>query len=189
MSDTIDIEIVEQSIELSITQGVAGASDLTLGETSTTAYRGDRGKTAYDHSQATHAPADAQKNSDITKAEIEAKLTGEITSHTHTASQVASVGFQAPSFANPLNLDSTTYKDFKVTITGDTTVNLNNTVDGDAGMIELIISGAGGYTVSLGTMFTKKLGTTSIVATTGADNFISWRMVGTDIVYTINQVE
>jgi hypothetical protein len=30
-----------------------------------------------------HAPSDAQKNSDITKAEIEAKLTGEISSHTH----------------------------------------------------------------------------------------------------------
>jgi hypothetical protein len=40
-------------------------------------------KTAYTHSQATHAPSDAQKNSDITKAEIEAKLVGEIISHTH----------------------------------------------------------------------------------------------------------
>lgn len=35
---------------------------LALGETSSTAYRGDRGKTAYDHSQAAHAPSDAQKN-------------------------------------------------------------------------------------------------------------------------------
>ncbi|HBJ75675.1 MAG TPA: hypothetical protein DDY86_09300, partial [Syntrophaceae bacterium] len=40
-------------------------------------------KTAYSHSQAAHAPSDAQKNSDISKAEIEAKLTGEISSHTH----------------------------------------------------------------------------------------------------------
>ena len=39
--------------------------------------------TAYTHSQSTHAPSDAQKNSDITKAEIEDKLTGNITSHTH----------------------------------------------------------------------------------------------------------
>ena len=58
---------------------------LALGETSETAYRGDRGKTAYDHSQTAHAPSDAQKNSDITKAEIEAKLTGEITTHSHPA--------------------------------------------------------------------------------------------------------
>jgi len=33
--------------------------DLTLGETETTAYRGDRGKVAYDHSQEAHAPAGA----------------------------------------------------------------------------------------------------------------------------------
>jgi hypothetical protein len=35
------------------------------------------------HVTAAHAPSNAQKNSDITKAEIEAKLTGEISSHTH----------------------------------------------------------------------------------------------------------
>ena len=40
--------------------------------------------TAYTHSQSTHAPSNAQKNSDITKAEIETKLTGNITSHTHS---------------------------------------------------------------------------------------------------------
>lgn len=34
---------------------------LALGELSTTAYRGDRGKTAYDHSQVAHAPSDADK--------------------------------------------------------------------------------------------------------------------------------
>ena len=54
-----------------------------LGETSTTAYRGDKGKIAYDHSQAAHAPVNAQANADITQAEIEAKLTGSITSHNH----------------------------------------------------------------------------------------------------------
>lgn len=39
--------------------------------------------TAYSHSQSSHAPATAQKNSDIYKAEIEAKLTGVISTHTH----------------------------------------------------------------------------------------------------------
>jgi len=37
-------------------------NDLAIGETASTAYRGDRGKTAYDHSQSPHAPADAEKN-------------------------------------------------------------------------------------------------------------------------------
>jgi hypothetical protein len=35
------------------------------------------------HVTSAHSPADAQKNSDILKAEIEAKLTGEISTHTH----------------------------------------------------------------------------------------------------------
>ena len=59
-------------------------SNLALGTTSSTAFRGDYGNTAYNHSQSAHAPSNAQKNSDITKAEIEAKLTGAITSHTHS---------------------------------------------------------------------------------------------------------
>ena len=42
------------------------------------------------HADSTHAPIDAQKNSDITKAEIEAKLTGEIDSHTHAGGGVVS---------------------------------------------------------------------------------------------------
>lgn len=36
-------------------------SSLALGETESTAYRGDRGKIAYDHSQAAHARVDATK--------------------------------------------------------------------------------------------------------------------------------
>lgn len=35
------------------------------------------------HVTSAHAPSNAQKNSDITKVEIEAKLIGELTSHTH----------------------------------------------------------------------------------------------------------
>ena len=35
------------------------------------------------HISSPHAPSNAQKNSDILKSEIEAKLTGEISSHTH----------------------------------------------------------------------------------------------------------
>ena len=59
-------------------------SNLALGTTSTTAFRGDYGNTAYTHSQSAHAPSNAQKNSDITKVEIESKLTGDISTHTHS---------------------------------------------------------------------------------------------------------
>ena len=37
-------------------------NDLAIGETASTASRGDRGKPAYAHSQSAHAPADAEKN-------------------------------------------------------------------------------------------------------------------------------
>ena len=78
---------------------------IALGETSATAYRGDRGKIAYDHSQASHAPANAQKNSDITKAEIEEKLTGAITTHTHD--YVPTNSFKGSTFtANVIPLDN-----------------------------------------------------------------------------------
>ena len=111
-------------------------------------------------------------------------------SHDQSQTTIVADAFQTPAFANPLALDGTLHKDFKAgLITGDTTVNLTGVVDGDAGMVELIIDGTGGYTVALGAMFTKQLGETDIDNTANADNFISWRKVGTDIVYTINQVE
>jgi hypothetical protein len=107
-----------------------------------------------------------------------------------TAPTITADPFQTPVFANPLELDATTHKDFKCgLITGDTTINLNNTSDGDAGMIEIIMDGTGGYTVSLGTMFTKDIGGVTLVTTANTDNFIGWRMVGTDIVYNIVQVQ
>lgn len=41
---------------------VSTGSNLALGETSATAYRGDRGKIAYTHSQSSHAPVNAEEN-------------------------------------------------------------------------------------------------------------------------------
>lgn len=76
--------------------------------------------TAYTHSQATHAPSTAQKNSDITKAEIEAKLTGTISTHTHNIDPfpIGSISFHASSTApsgflkcNGANVSRTTYAD------------------------------------------------------------------------------
>ena len=56
---------------------------LALGETSSTAYRGDRGKIAYDHSQSTHARTDATKvEASTTNGNI--KINGtETTVYTH----------------------------------------------------------------------------------------------------------
>jgi len=65
------------------------SASLALGSTSATAYRGDYGALAYAHALIAHAVVDAQKNSDITKAEIEAKLTGVISTHSHAAGATA----------------------------------------------------------------------------------------------------
>jgi len=73
---------------------------LALGETSATAYRGDRGKIAYDHSQSTHARTDATKTeSSTTNGNI--KINGtETTVYTHpayteTAAAAKKVGLDA----------------------------------------------------------------------------------------------
>lgn len=47
---------------------------------------------AKNHADSAHAPSNAQKNSDITKAEIEAKLTGAVASHTHLYAGSATAG-------------------------------------------------------------------------------------------------
>jgi hypothetical protein len=78
---TTIIELGTQKVDL--TEYAKKSELLTLGTSSNDAYRGDLGQIAYNHSQSAHAPSNAQKNSDITKAEIEAKLTGEISSHSH----------------------------------------------------------------------------------------------------------
>ena len=67
------------SNSLDHTQGTDQGLD-TGGENAVTAAQA---KGAYSHSQAAHAPSDAQKNSNILKTEIEAVLTGELTSHSH----------------------------------------------------------------------------------------------------------
>ena len=98
-------------------------------------------------------------------------------------------GFFTVDFADPLDLDAAIHKDFICgTITGSTTINLNNSTDGNAGMIKVLIDSTGGYTIALGTMFTKKLGETDIVTDADTENYISWRNVAGDIVYTIGQI-
>ena len=66
----------------------SGGNDLALGETSSTAYRGDRGKTAYDHSQATGNPHGAAV-ADITG--LTSALDGKAAaSHSHSGADITS---------------------------------------------------------------------------------------------------
>lgn len=84
---------------------------------------------AYTHSTSAHAPVNAQKNSDITKAEIEAKLTGNIASHTHsqyltsipseyiTEQELTSKGYATESQINSaIEAAATTHEEVKTTV-------------------------------------------------------------------------
>jgi hypothetical protein len=68
---------------------ISGKVDKVTGKGLSTNDLTDLLKTGYDgavaHAGSAHAPSNAQKNSDITGAEIEAKLTGVITTHSHSA--------------------------------------------------------------------------------------------------------
>ncbi len=62
-SDKIYVDLTDSKIyRYSGSTYVEISSSLALGETSSTAYRGDRGKIAYTHSQSAHAPTDAEAN-------------------------------------------------------------------------------------------------------------------------------
>lgn len=62
-SDKIYVDLdTNKTYRWSGSKFVVISDTIALGETSSTAYRGDRGKTAYDHSQSEHAPSNAQAN-------------------------------------------------------------------------------------------------------------------------------
>ena len=77
--------------------------------------------TAYTHSQSTHAPSNAQKNSDITKAEIEAKLIGNITTHTHSQYLTEHQSLEAYALKTDLHSHSN-----KATLDGISSTNVSN---------------------------------------------------------------
>lgn len=104
-----------------------GSSILALGETSGTAYRGDRGKTAYDHSQATGNPHNVTK-SDIGLANVDntSDANKPISSATQTALDAkASIANQRYVFVSDA---STTYivPASAVTANGNTIIELSN---------------------------------------------------------------
>ena len=114
-------------------------STLVLGETSVTAYRGDRGKIAYDHSQSSHAPTNAITG--ITKAMVETVLTGTITTHGHSYVPLPIMGGNAGKIMK-INSSENGF-DLATALTGGYTqiflVAGNNTTAADGS--EIIVSG------------------------------------------------
>jgi len=75
------------------TQYVVIGSDLALGETSSTAYRGDRGKTAYDHSQLTSGNPHNVSKSDVGLGNVDNKSAATLKSEFTGAVQANDSGF------------------------------------------------------------------------------------------------
>jgi len=99
------------------------------------------------------------------------------------------VRFEYTIYASVINLDVSKANDFYIPeITGDCTINLLNTKDGDSGIIEAVMDGTGAYTITFGAMFTKRI-SDAFDTTASGDNFISWQRIGDDIIYQISQVQ
>jgi hypothetical protein len=104
---------------------VVMSSSLALGETSSTAYRGDRGKIAYDHSQATGNPHGTTK-SDIGLGNVE--NTSDLNKPISTATQAA-LNNKQDKLTNPITGTGTTNKISKFTangVIGDSIIYENN---------------------------------------------------------------
>lgn len=95
--------------------------------------------------------------------------------------------FQTATFANPLILDVSLYKNWKCVITDDTEVQLSGNVNGDCGQIVLKIDGVGGQAITFNSgNFTLLYGEGTVSSTAGDSNIISWITDDADTHYIIN---
>ena len=103
--------------------------DLALGETSSTAYRGDRGKIAYDHSQSTHARTDATKT-EASETNGNIKINGtDTTVYTHpttTAVNAAAVKVGKDSAGHVVIGDALTKSDVGLGNVANKTITITN---------------------------------------------------------------
>jgi len=126
------------------------------------------------HVASPHAPASAQANADITKAEIEAKLTGAITSHSHAGGSGQPIGYVV--LANDtLAQNLATNINTQLTVTASCTLTTTVPAAGVRCSVTIVTSGTTSRTITFGTGF-KPVSTLATGTTTGRAfvvNFIS----------------
>ena len=121
------------------------------------------------HAGSTHAPATAQANADITKAEIEAKLTGEIVSHSHAGGGGQPVGMTV--LANDTTAVAlATYFNVKLTVTAARTLTTTVPPAGTRCAVVVLTSGTTSRVITFGTGF--KAVTTLATGTTSGRVFV-----------------
>ena len=87
---------------------VVVSETIALGETSSTAYRGDRGKAAYDHSQKTGNPHGTTK-ADLGLGNVENKSSATIRGELTKANVTTALGYTPPTTNTTYSTGSTTY--------------------------------------------------------------------------------
>jgi hypothetical protein len=126
------------------------------------------------HVTSAHAPSNAQKNSDIIQSEIEAKLTGTISTHTHVGGSGQPIGLTVlanDTLAQALATNINT----KLTVTAARTLTTTVPAAGIRCSVLILTSGTSSWTITFGTGFkpTGTLATGTTASRIFVVNFIS----------------
>lgn len=105
-----------------------GNSNLALGETDSTAYRGDRGKTAYQHSQAPHAPSGAEVNQNAFSNITNGTNTISASTKTDTLTLTGNNGVTVSFSGKTITLSNSGVRNVGYKSNGVITVNINGTL-------------------------------------------------------------
>lgn len=131
------------------------------------------------HVTSAHAPSGAQANADITKAEIEAKLTGAITSHSHTGGGGQPIGLTV--LANDtLAQELATNINTQITVTAARTLTTTVPAAGTRCAVKVLTSGTSSFVITFGSGF-KPTGTLATGTTTNRVFIINWISDGTNL--------
>ncbi len=129
------------------------------------------------HVTSVHAPSNAQANADITKAEIEAKLTGAISTHTHSGGGGQPIGFVIlanDTLAQALATNINT----RITVTAARTLTTTVPAAGTRCSVIVLTSGTTSFVITFGTGF-KPVGTLATGTATGRVFVVNWISNGT----------
>ena len=154
---------------------------IALGETSSTAYRGDKGKAAYNHSQLTSGNPHKVTKSDVGLSNVENKSSATIRGELTKDNVVAALGYTPPA------QDTNTHYASKNVVGGNTATSNTtsaltngnvylNSVENGAVTSSHKISGSGATTVitdTSGNIIVKSTNTTYSTATTSANGLMS----------------
>jgi len=131
------------------------------------------------HVTSAHAPANAQANADITKAEIEAKLTGQISTHAHAGGGGQPIGLTVlanDTLAQALATNINT----QITVTAARTLTTTVPAAGTRCAIKVLTSGTSSFVITFGSGF-KPTGTLATGTTTARVFIINWISDGTNL--------